>query len=142
MSADKTAKVWEISEDNTGKVKKTLTSSGCGGVDDMLVGGLWLNDNIVTVSLGGTINLYSASDLDKEPLSLYGHMKHVTALDVFKSDPKMIVSGSYDGVIVRWTQGVGYTGKVVTKEGAKIKHLAVIEDAIITSGYDNKVITV
>ena len=38
MSADKSAKIWDISETGNGTVKKTLTFGSRGGTDDMLVG--------------------------------------------------------------------------------------------------------
>ncbi|KAK6148677.1 hypothetical protein DH2020_019589 [Rehmannia glutinosa] len=139
VSADKSAKVWEISEDNIGKVKKTLTCPGSGGVDDMLVGCLWQNDHIVTVSLGGTIFLYSAGDLDKAPLPLSGHMKNINSLAVLKNDPKVILSSSYDGLIVKWVQGIGYYGKLDRKVISQIKCLAAVEEEIVSSGFDNKV---
>ncbi|KAK9996572.1 hypothetical protein SO802_021258 [Lithocarpus litseifolius] len=138
-SADKSAKVWEISEDGNGKVKKTLASPGSGGVDDMLVGCLWQNDHLVTVSLGGTISLFSATDLDKAPLLLSGHMKNVTSLAVLKSDPKIILSSSYDGLIIKWIQGIGYSGRLQRKENSQIKCFAAVEEEIVTSGFDNKI---
>lgn len=138
-SADKSAKVWEISDDGNGKVKKTLASPGSGGVDDMLVGCLWQNDHLVTVSLGGTISLFSATDLDKVPLLLSGHMKNVTSLAVLKSDPKIILSSSYDGLIIKWIQGIGYSGRLQRKENSQIKCFAAVEEEIVTSGFDNKV---
>ncbi|RCV29397.1 hypothetical protein SETIT_6G010300v2 [Setaria italica] len=54
VSADKTVKVRDIMEDASGKLNRTLACPGTGGVDDMLVGCLWQNDHLVTVSLGGT----------------------------------------------------------------------------------------
>ncbi|KAF8390047.1 hypothetical protein HHK36_024568 [Tetracentron sinense] len=138
VSADKSAKVWEITEDANGRVKKTLTCPGSGGVDDMLVGCVWQNDHIVTVSLGGTINLFSASDPDKTPISLSGHMKSVTALAVLKTSQNVILSCSYDGVIVRWIRGIGYSGKLERKDSAQIKCFAAVEEEIISSGFDNK----
>ncbi|XP_073296755.1 actin-interacting protein 1-2 [Primulina huaijiensis] len=139
VSADKSAKVWEISEDNNGKVMKTLVCPGSGGVDDMLVGCLWQNDFIVTVSLGGSIFLYSASDLDKAPLALSGHMKNVNSLAVLKSEPKCILSCSYDGLIIKWVQGIGYHGKLERKVISQIKCFAAVEEEIVSSGFDNKV---
>ncbi|EYU40219.1 hypothetical protein ABFS82_04G134400 [Erythranthe guttata] len=139
VSADKSAKVWEISGDNNGKVLKTLTCPGSGGVDDMLVGCLWQNNHIVTVSLGGTIYLYSATDLDKAPLELSGHMKNVSSLAVLKSDTKFILSSSYDGLIVKWVQGTGYYGKLERKGISQIKCFAAVEEEIVSSGFDNKV---
>lgn len=141
VSADKTAKVWEISDDGNGKLEKTLTSPGTGGVDDMLVGCLWQNQHLVTISLGGTISLFSASDLDKSPVILSGHMKNVTSLVVLKSDPKVILSTSYDGLIIKWIQGIGYSGKLQRRENSQIKCFAALEDELVTSGFDNKVIT-
>ncbi|KAF4385250.1 actin-interacting protein 1-2 [Cannabis sativa] len=138
-SADKSAKVWDVSEDGNGKVKRTLTCPGSGGVDDMLVGCLWQNDHLVVVSLGGTISIFSATDIDKAPLCLSGHMKNITSLSVLKNNPKVILSSSYDGLIVKWIPGTGYSGKLQRKENSQIKCFAAVEEEIITSGFDNKV---
>lgn len=139
VSADKTAKLWEISDDYTGVVTKTLTCPGSGGVDDMLIGCHWQNDHIVTISLGGTIYLYTASDLDKAPRELAGHMKNISALAVLKSEPKVILTGSYDGLILKWVQGVGFHGKLERNVPSQIKCFAVVEEEIVSSGFDNKV---
>lgn len=139
VSADKTAKVWEISQDGNGQVLKTLICPGSGGVDDMVVGCLWQNDRLVTVSLGGVINVFSANDLDKDPFPLSGHLKNVSALSVLKSDPNVVLSCSYDGVIVKWIRGVGYSCKINMKDHAPIKCFAAVEGEIILSGFDNKV---
>ncbi|CAI8619991.1 unnamed protein product [Vicia faba] len=139
VSADKSAKVWDISEDNIGKVKKTLISPSSGGIEDMLVGCLWLNDYLVTVSLGGTISIYFASDLDKAPTSFSGHMKNVSSLTILRSNPRVLLSCSYDGLVVKWIQGIGYSGKLQRKENSQIKSLAAAEEEIVTSGFDNKI---
>ncbi|CAK8579720.1 unnamed protein product [Lathyrus sativus] len=139
VSADKSAKVWDISEDNNGKVKKTLISPGSGGIEDMLVGCLWLNDYLVTVSLGGTISIYLASDLDKAPTSFSGHMKNVSSLTILRSNPRVLLSCSYDGLVVKWIQGIGYSGKLQRRENSQIKSLAAAEEEIVTSGFDNKI---
>lgn len=139
VSADKSAKVWDISEDGTGTVHKTLECPGTGGVEDMLVGCLWMNDHLVIVSLGGLIHLFSATDLDKAPISFSGHLKNVTTLTVLKTSPRTILSSSYDSTIIKWIQGVGYSGKLKRKEITQIKCLSGLEGEIITSGYDNKV---
>lgn len=121
-------------------MKKTLSCPGSGGVDDMLVGCLWQNDHLVTVSLGGIINLFSASDPDREPISFSGHLKSVNALSVFlQNSQKVILSSSYDGVIVRWIQGFGYAGRLQRKDSDKIKCFVAVEEELLTSGYDNKV---
>lgn len=111
MSADKSAKVWEISDDGNAEVIKTLASSEAGAVEDMLVGCLWQKDHLLTVSVGGRIDVYLASDLDKAPISFSGHMKNFNALTMLKSGQKMILSSSFDGSMIRWIQGGGYNGK-------------------------------
>ena len=139
VSADKSAKVWEISDDNIGKLQKTLSYSSTGGVEDMLVGCLWHNEHLVTVSLGGTFRIFSASNLDKPPLEISGHIKNATSLAVLETVPRTIVSSSYDGLIIKWVQGVGYSGKLQRKENTQIKCLVAAEEEIVTSGFDNKV---
>ncbi|MCD7451753.1 Actin-interacting protein 1-2 [Datura stramonium] len=139
VSADKSAKVWDISDDGKGTVKKTLASPGSGGVEDMLVGCLWQNDYLVTVSLGGTISIFSASDLEKPPMSFSGHMKNVNSLAVLRSDPKIILTSSYDGLIVKWIQGIGYSGKLERKVNSQIKCFAVVEGEIVSCAFDNKI---
>ncbi|XP_020251813.1 actin-interacting protein 1-2-like [Asparagus officinalis] len=140
VSADKTAKVWDIMEDGNGKLNRALASPGSGGVEDMLVGCLWQNDQLVVVSLGGTISIFSASDQDKPPISFAGHMKGINALTCFVQDgKKMMLTSSYDGVISRWTPGIGYIGKLQRKDNSQIKCFAAVEQEVITSGFDNKV---
>ncbi|CAL9749969.1 unnamed protein product [Musa acuminata subsp. burmannicoides] len=140
VSADKTAKVWEIMEDGCGKLRRTLECPGSGGVDDMLVGCLWQNDYLVIVSLGGTITIFSASDLEKSPVSFSGHMKSITSLVcLLQGGQKVFLSSSYDGIITRWIQGTGYVGKLVRKGSSQIKCLAAVGEEIMTSGFDNKV---
>ena len=140
VSADKSAKVWEISDSGNGTLKTTLTCPGSsGGVDDMLVGCLWQNDHIVTVSLGGTISIFSASDLDKSPFQFSGHMKNISSLSVLRGSSDYILSGSYDGLICKWMMGRGFCGKLQRKQNSQIKCFAAHEEEIITSGFDNTV---
>lgn len=139
VSADKSAKIWAISEDGHGKVTKTLTCTGSDGFEDMLVGCLWHNSYLVTVSLGGTMSVFSATDLDDSPVILSGHMKNVNSVLVLKNNPNVILSCSYDGLIVKWTKGIGFTGKL-KRVIEKIKCFMAAEEEIVTSGFDNKVI--
>ncbi|GAU24290.1 hypothetical protein TSUD_48790 [Trifolium subterraneum] len=142
VSADKSAKVWDIDENGSGTVHKTLTHTESGGVEDMLVGCLWQNDHLLTISLGGTINLYSAKDLDQSPKSLSGHMKNITVLNLLNKSEKMLLSSSYDGVIIRWIPGIGYSGKFDGKQFGLINLLEAAEGEVVTAGFDNKVFRV
>ncbi|CAJ1977413.1 unnamed protein product [Sphenostylis stenocarpa] len=140
VSADKSAKIWDIVDDgSSGTLNKTLACTESGEVEDMLVGCLWQNDFLLTISLGGTTNIYSAKDLDKSPLTISGHMKNVTVLTLLKRSEKMLLTSSYDGVIIRWIPGVGYGGKFESKQFGLIKLLVAAQDEVIASGFDNKV---
>ncbi|KAK7280350.1 hypothetical protein RJT34_25413 [Clitoria ternatea] len=139
VSADKTAKVWDIHEDGSGTLNKTLTHTETGGVEDMLVGCLWQNDYLLTVSLGGMINFYSAKDLDKSPVSISGHMKNVTILTLLNRSKKMLLSSSYDGVMIRWIPGIGYSNKFDSKQFGLIKLLVAGAEEVIAAGFDNTV---
>ncbi|KAH9306510.1 hypothetical protein KI387_010914 [Taxus chinensis] len=140
VSADKSAKIWEINETGNGTVKRTLTFGSQGGPDDMLVGCLWLNDYLITVSLGGMISLLSASDPDKPPKPISGHIKSITAITFSRHGGQSeVYSSSYDGVIVRWILGTGYAGRVERKDSTQIKCLATVEGELVACGFDNKV---
>lgn len=140
VSADKLAKVWEIADNGSGEVKKTLACPGSGGLGDMLVGCLWHNDYLVTISLDGAISMFSANDLDKAPLSFAGHMKNVSSLTLLsQNSQKYVISSSYDGLILRWSPGVGYVGRIRRKDDSQIKYLSIVEEELVTSAFDNKV---
>ncbi|KAL0380144.1 UNVERIFIED_CONTAM: Actin-interacting protein 1-2 [Sesamum angustifolium] len=96
---------------------------------------------MITLSLFLLVHyiLYSASDLDKAPIEFSGHIKNVSSLIVLKSEPKFILSSSYDGVILKWVQGIGYSGKLERKVVSQIKCFAAVEEEIVSSGFDNKV---
>lgn len=85
------------------------------------------------------MSVFSADDMDKPPLLLSGHIKNVTSLAVLGTNQKTILSCSYDGLIVKWLQGVGYNCKLQMKDNTKIKRLAATESGILLSGFDNKV---
>lgn len=90
MSTDRSTKVWDEFEDGNGKVNKTLSCPGLGGMDDILVGCLWYNDFLITISLGVTTNIFSVNDLVKAPLSIFKYMKNITSLSVLNNVPKVI----------------------------------------------------
>ncbi|KAI0514331.1 hypothetical protein KFK09_010366 [Dendrobium nobile] len=140
VSADKTAKVWDIMDDGNGKLKCTLACPSSGGVDDMQVGCLWHGDYLVTVSLGGMICIFSASDPEKPPSSFCGHMKSINGLScLLQSGQRTILSTSYDGAIIKWVPGIGYGGKIHRKVNSQIKCFSATEGELLISGFDNKV---
>lgn len=141
VSADKTAKVWDISEDGSGLVNTTYTFSDVGGADDMQVGCLWMGDYLISISLGGVINYLSLSKPSKPMRVLSGHLKSITALTIAKEGETLeLYSSSYDGVIVKWKLGSGYHGRL-QKNGTLNTAMYMLAEGgeLITCGMDNKV---
>lgn len=127
-------------DDGNGKLVKTLATTGSGGLEDMLVGCLWLNNHLITVSLGGLFSVFSESDLDGAPITFSGHMKSASSLVcLLESDRKLILTSSYDGILVKWIQGVGFSCKLKRADNSQIKCFAAVENEIIISGFDNQV---
>lgn len=141
MSADKTAKIWNILEDGNAKVDTTFNFSEGTGAEAMQVGCLWLNEYLITVSLSGTISYLSPSHPDSPSKMISGHMKSITtiAVNVTTSNAELF-SCSYDGLIVRWVCGAGYKSKLEKKDSVHIKAITIAGDSLITCGLDNKVL--
>lgn len=141
VSADKTAKVWDISEEGSGQVNMTFTFTDVGGADDMQVGCLWMGEYLISISLGGVINYLSLSKPSKPMRVLSGHLKSITALTIVKEGESLtLYSSSYDGVIVKWKLDCGYDGRL-QKNGTLNTAMYMLAEGgeLITCGMDNKV---
>ncbi|CAM6029459.1 unnamed protein product [Sphagnum balticum] len=140
VSADKTAKIWDISEEGNGKVSTTFQFSDIGGAEDMQVGCLWMGEYLITVSLGGIITYLSKTDPNCSLKVVSGHLKSITALTVAKlGESGELYSSSYDGVIVHWRVGSGYAGRLEKKGTVnRATHMVARGDELLTCGMDNK----
>ncbi|GJP63877.1 hypothetical protein CLOP_g20909 [Closterium sp. NIES-67] len=124
VSADKTAKVWDVAADGSTATVATTFSLGS-SLDHMQVGCAWVGEHLVTISLNGDIHYLSPASPSAPLRSLVGHCKPITALALFSpegaGEPTQIVTGSYDGTVVRWSQETGSLGRMdpaVTAAGA------------------------
>lgn len=142
VSADKTAKVWDITEEGSGKVNTTFSFSEVGGADDMQVGCLWMGEYLITISLGGVISYLSLSNPSEAPKVVSGHLKSITAITVAKDGEALeLYSSSYDGVVVRWKMGSGYNGRLPKKGTLSFAtHMVARGSELITCGMDSKVL--
>lgn len=142
VSADKTAKIWDISAEGAGKVSTTFSFSDVGGADDMQVGCLWMGDYIITISLGGVINYLSICTPSTPSRTISGHLRSITALTAAKDGDAMhLYSSSYDGVIIKWKVGSGYLGRL-PKNGAvnPATFMVAQGNELVTCGMDHKVL--
>ena len=142
VSADKTAKIWDISAEGSGKVTTTFSFSDIGEVEDMQVGCLWMGEYMVTISLGGVINYLSLSNPTTPSRTLSGHLRSITALTAIKKGESVILySSSYDGVIIKWKVGSGYFGRL-PKIGIINSAMYMVAQGsdLVTCGMDHKVL--
>ncbi|XP_050398777.1 actin-interacting protein 1 [Patella vulgata] len=93
VSADKTAKIWDV--ETTSVVTEFVMGDQ---VQDMQVGCLWQNDNILTVSLSGYINYLDVNNPSTPRRIIKGHNKSITSL-ALSSDKSTIFTGSFDSHI-------------------------------------------
>ncbi|KAI8063519.1 WD40-repeat-containing domain protein [Gongronella butleri] len=95
-SADKTAKLWDVSG------RQVVQTFDMGSdIEDQQVGNLWQDDWLLSVSLSGKINYLDKSS-GKVARSVDGHSKAITALAVGKDST--LTTGSYDGRVYSWKQ--------------------------------------
>ncbi|KAJ3172014.1 hypothetical protein HDU88_006826 [Geranomyces variabilis] len=100
-SADMTAKVWDVAAQ---KVVRTWEFSKSPSFDDQQVGSLWQANTLLTLSLSGDLN-YLDNATGGLARVVKGHAKGLTALTV--SPDKTFFSGSYDGRVCVWKDGLG-----------------------------------
>ncbi|KAK9898771.1 putative actin interacting protein 1 [Cystobasidium minutum MCA 4210] len=93
--ADRTVKVWDIES------KSPITSWTIGdSVDSQQVGCVWSpakEDEIVSLSFDGTLNVLDASQGDRPSRKLYGHQKGIVSMSHTLVDQATFFTGSYDG---------------------------------------------
>ncbi|KAL2643049.1 hypothetical protein R1flu_010636 [Riccia fluitans] len=143
VSADKTAKLWNVSESGSTSLNSTFSLENNGGVRDMQVGCLWLSDYLISVSLGGKLSYLSQANISLPQKVISGHQKAITAITLAKSDGNTeIISSSWDAVIVRWSIGTGYLGRLELGDVIpSVKGLAVAGNRIFLHGLDKKLWT-
>ncbi|GFO44799.1 actin-interacting protein 1, partial [Plakobranchus ocellatus] len=96
VSADKTAKIWDI-DANTVQTQFVLGTT----VNDMQVGCLWQGDYLLTVSLSGYINFLDIANPEQPKRVIKGHNKPITALAI-TDDGSRFYTASSDGLIITW----------------------------------------
>ncbi|XP_077991958.1 WD repeat-containing protein 1-B-like [Glandiceps talaboti] len=101
VSADKTAKIWNVE-------KNELVTEFKMGTDlmDQQVGCLWMGDYLLSVSLSGNINYLDRNNPTTPLRIIKGHNKPITSLEVTE-DKSTIYSGSSNGQIKYWSPSTG-----------------------------------
>lgn len=133
-SADKTVLLWDVASRS---VVTKFTFSDKPQVKDMQVAVAWSKDFLVSLSLSGDLNYLDVNNPSKPKQIVQAHQVSILAL---ATEPArdLILTGSYDGAVCAWKDklATSLTGSIHT---GKITGIAVNENAIASSGWDDQV---
>ncbi|CCL99609.1 uncharacterized protein FIBRA_01627 [Fibroporia radiculosa] len=132
-SADCTVKLWDVES------HKAITSWSLGsGVDNQQVGNAWTaSDNIVSLSMSGTLNIFDKRVGDKPSTKLFGPQKSVTAALTLPSTSGTFLAGTADGRVLSYSDSK-YAPLEGSGHAALIPGLASISSgAVYSVGFDD-----
>lgn len=133
-SADKTCKIWNV---ESGEVVTTFTIAETPTLDDMQMGCLWCDDNIMSVSLSGAINCLDRENPKAPKSVIHGHKARITS--IASSGNGKFYTSCTDGRVSQWTDFIAAWFK---NKGQKksVNHVACDGAGnIITTGTDKVV---
>lgn len=135
-SADKTVKLWDV------EARKATTSWTVGSaVDDQQLGNTWGGDhNLVSLSLGGNLNVFDPRTADKPSRVFSAPQTAVNAIVPVKSDT--FLAGAASGRVYSYSVAEGESTAVAgTSHSSYVAGLATSaeEDKIYSVGWDDKV---
>uniref|UniRef100_H2Y5D5 Uncharacterized protein n=1 Tax=Ciona savignyi TaxID=51511 RepID=H2Y5D5_CIOSA len=135
VSADKTAKIWNVDS------RQLETNFVMGtSVEDQQLGCLWQDDHIITVSLSGELKYLDRTNPDTPLKVIRGHNKAIVWVATDRKEA--IFSGSFEGRILKWNAS---TGEAIQFKGRghNTKVTCALYDAnsncLITAGLDDNV---
>lgn len=102
-SVDKTCKIWSISE---GKVVSTFAIHEKPTVSDQKCATLWLEDQLLTVSLRGDIAILDRNSPSIPKSIIQGHQARLSALETDWAN-KIVYTADCDGRVMKWQGGAG-----------------------------------
>jgi WD40 repeat protein len=130
-SADKTVKVWDTAS------KACVNTYRFGGEkpqsEDMQVALDWGGDNLVSMSLGGKINVINTSNNTTRVIT--GHQETCESMDVHK-DSGRVVTGAFSGKLFYLTDGAAADFPV--SHSKRVSGVATAGDTTFTVGWDDQ----
>lgn len=144
-SADKTLKVWAVEGIAH---QSTLTPSADPQLGDAQVTVNWHKDSIISVSLNGTVNVFSPSQTSAPAYTIVAHQTGIGALALDLTNDAMY-TGSLDGVVIaRDLSGDNVGRKLVGSDkrnisramhNGKVSGLVVTGEYLVSVGWDDKI---
>jgi WD40 repeat protein len=137
VSADKSAKVWDI---ESGAVTKTFVIGK--DINDQQVGAVWTNEFMITVSLSGAINYLDIDNPTTLKRVVHGHQSTVSSIALNPADGSFFTAGlsgevsrwNFSTGDAQWVAGKGHGGRVIASLLVNADHTA-----LISFGLDDKV---
>ncbi|KAF9443022.1 WD40 repeat-like protein [Macrolepiota fuliginosa MF-IS2] len=135
-SADKTVKLWDV------EARKAVTTWTVGsGVDDQQLGNTWSGDNnLVSLSLGGDLNVFDPRTADKPARIFTAPQAAINAITSTGADT--FLTGTATGRVYSYSVAEGESAPVSgTSHSAYISGLATSpsDDKVYSIGWDDKV---
>ncbi|KAJ1311180.1 hypothetical protein OPQ81_009681 [Rhizoctonia solani] len=131
-SMDRTVKLWDV------ETRQAITTWNLGtAVDHQQVGNTWAGDNLVSLSLNGTLNIFDKRDGSKPSRTLYGATHPISSIT--SPTAGTFLAGSNDGRIISFTTGEG--AQPVSGEAHKIQVVALAQsgDKVYSTAFDDRV---
>eukprot|EP00794_Sanderia_malayensis_P005444 gene5444-6126_t len=134
VSADKTAKIWDVE-------KRTLATEFKfeDKIENQLVGGIWAGSHLVALSLNGNINYLDRENPASPAKIIKGHNKAIMAIAITE-DKQSIFSASYDGLLCQWNVNTGAAEKVPGKSHTnQVNSMSISGNYLVSCGMDDMV---
>ncbi|XP_006815647.1 WD repeat-containing protein 1-B-like [Saccoglossus kowalevskii] len=139
VSADKTAKIWDIEKHQV--VTEFIMGTT---INDQQVGCLWQGDYLLSVSLSGYINYLDKNNPSTPLRIIKGHNKSITAMSaVLYENKSTLYTGSHDGIVNHWSVESGVAESVEGNgHSNQVNELASCCDVIASIGMDDTLKTI
>ncbi|CEL57969.1 putative WD repeat-containing protein C9G1,05 OS=Schizosaccharomyces pombe (strain 972 / ATCC 24843) GN=SPAC9G1.05 PE=3 SV=1 [Rhizoctonia solani AG-1 IB] len=131
-SMDRTVKLWDV-ETHQSVVTWTLGS----GIEHQQVGNTWAGDNLVSLSLNGTLNIFDKRDGSKPSRTLYGPTHSISSIT--SPSPGTFLTGSNDGRVISFTTAEGAQPVSGEAHKSQIVALAQSDDKVYSVAFDDSV---
>ncbi|QRV90779.1 actin cortical patch component [Ceratobasidium sp. AG-Ba] len=132
-SMDRTVKLWDV------ETRQAITTWTIGtGIEHQQVGNAWTSsDNLVSLSLSGTLNVFDKREGSKPVRALYGPGQSISAL----TSPKQgtFLAGSGDGRITSFTAADGAQPVSGDPHGSQVVAFAKAGNKVYSAGLDDSV---
>jgi WD repeat-containing protein 1 (actin-interacting protein 1) len=126
-------------------VISTVSLSPDPQVSDMQQSVIWLNKNVISLSLNGDVNIFNADDMTAPPRVIQGHQSSISALFIDR-ESSTLFTGSIDGVVISRNLSSGVTKKLIgtdkksvtgSAHNGKIVGLALNNGSLTSVGFDD-----